>query len=250
MKYAMQNDVAVKIDWQTRLAAATPRLLYMIGGILVLSLGIAMSRASLLGTSPMSCISAFVSYIGEGAHISWLSMGWCVFWFNLACFAAEVALLREKFPPVQLLQIPVLVMSTVPIDLFGELLAAVPMDTYAARFAMMAAGILVVALGVHMEVKANVVMLPGEAVVAVAAHVSGKEFGRVKIAVDVACMVVGAGLSLAVLGGMYGVGEGTLIAAVATGLAVNLWDRLLAGFEAANGIEGEPLIEPVVPCKR
>jgi hypothetical protein len=221
----------------------------MIAGIMVLSAGIALSRTCLLGMSPFSTISGFLSYVGERFDIALLSMGWSVFWFNFACFVAEVLLLRRKFPLVQLLQVPLLMLSTFPIDWCMAALSGINTDPYPVKFALLIAGIVVVALGVHMEVKANILMLPGEAIIAVVSHVTRKPFHKTKIVMDISVMVVGAALSLLVLGGLYGVGEGSIIAAVATGLCVKFWNVALAPLEHRLGIDGEALITPVVPTQ-
>ncbi len=81
------------------------------------------------------------------------------------------------------------------------------------------------ALGVTLQVEAKTVMNAGEAIVHVLANRLQKPFSSVKIWFDWMLVLSGLLLSLALLGGFYGIREGTLIAAFLVGLFVK-WIHL------------------------
>ena len=64
---------------------------------------------------------------------------------------------------------------------------------------------------------ANVLMLPGEGIVYAVSRCFHIEFGKVKAANDVSLVSLAAVISLAYLGGIEGIREGTLISALITG---------------------------------
>ena len=79
-------------------------------------------------------------------------------------------------------------------------------------------GCLVMALGISLEVAADVIMLPGEAFVRALSHRLGRKFGNVKVALDVALVSLSILTSLAFVGRLEGVREGTVAAAFCVGL--------------------------------
>ena len=81
--------------------------------------------------------------------------------------------------------------------------------------------------GVSLSVSANVIMNSGEAFVKAIADTANKNFGNVKIAFDVSCVVLAVILSLLLFDfTIVGTREGTVISALCTGLAVKLFQRL------------------------
>jgi hypothetical protein len=215
--------------------ALAPRVVCMMLGYLAIALGIAASTASLTGTSPFSCIPAFAYALAQAHGLEALSLTLLVSLFNLVCFAAEWALLGRRASRWLWLQVPAMLVATLPIDPALALFQALPTSNYAVCLALLAFSVVVTALGVHLELKARLVLLPCEGLMDALCQRTGVAFGRVKIACDVTFMLVGAVLSLVFLGGLFGVREGSLIAAVSTGACVTFWDRALAGLEARVG---------------
>ena len=64
------------------------------------------------------------------------------------------------------------------------------------RLAMVIVGIVILGFGVSLSVSANVIMNSGEAFVKAIADTANKNFGNVKIAFDVSCVVLAVILSL------------------------------------------------------
>lgn len=79
-------------------------------------------------------------------------------------------------------------------------------------------GIFLVAVGVSLEVKANVVVLAGEGVVLAICQVVPIKFGYMKVGFDVTLVIVACILSFVFTEQIHGVREGTVAAAIMVGL--------------------------------
>lgn len=95
------------------------------------------------------------------------------------------------------------------------------------RLVMVFIGIVILGFGVSLSVSANVIMNSGEAFVKAISDTTNKNFGNVKIAFDVSCVVLALILSLLFFDfTIVGTREGTIISALCTGLVVKLFRKL------------------------
>ncbi len=105
----------------------------------------------------------------------------------------------------------------------------------AARCALLLAGLAVmalgVALGVSIEVTAQLVPTAGEGLVLAVCQVTPFKFGNMKVALDVTLVLLSVLLGLLVLGRLEGVREGTVAAALLVGTLTKLFRKPLAGLE-------------------
>lgn len=91
--------------------------------------------------------------------------------------------------------------------------------------AMLGAGCLSQATGVVLELKPNVAIMSAEGFVKYAARRYNKDFGRLKVIFDVVLVSSALLLGIACSGHIEGVREGTVIAALSTGLIVSFLSR-------------------------
>ena len=136
------------------------------------------------------------------------------------------------------------------IDAWMGLFAHIPLPNYAAQLAMLAVSMLVIALGVFIEVKGTVLMLPGEAVVYTIAYVSKAPFHRCKVIFDTSCIVSAALISLLVMHGLFDVREGSVLAALLVGNFVKMWSTLFGGLDALVPPAGKGYITPLISERR
>ena len=88
------------------------------------------------------------------------------------------------------------------------------------------------ALGVSVEVTADLVTTPGEGLVmAICTVRPDLKFGNVKVAVDCSLVAVAVVLSLGFLGRLDGVREGTVAAAICVGLLTKQFKKRLVPLE-------------------
>lgn len=188
------------------------RCALLLAGLAVMALGVALSIKAELGTSPISsvpCVSGL---------ISGLSVGTTTIIVNSLFVLAQILMLRSQYDWYQLLQIPVAIVFGLMIDMFSLLMGDIVLSSYIQQWLFCAAGIIFVALGVSMEVTAELITTAGEGLVLAICQVTSFKFGNVKVAVDVTLVILAAAASLLVLGELAGVREGTAAAAVLVGL--------------------------------
>lgn len=188
------------------------RCALLLAGLAVMALGVALSIKAELGTSPISSVP-YVSGL-----ISGLSVGTTTIIVNSLFVLAQILMLRSQYDWYQLLQIPVAIVFGLMIDMFSLLMGDIVLSSYIQQWLFCAAGIIFVALGVSMEVTAELITTAGEGLVLAICQVTSFKFGNVKVAVDVTLVILAVAASLLVLGELAGVREGTAAAAVLVGL--------------------------------
>ena len=201
----------------------TKRYLLFIISLFFSALGVAFTKHGELGVSPVSSVANVMSY-----KFPSLSMGtWLIIW-NCVLILGQILILRKKFQLIQLLQIPLSFLFGWFTDFGLWMLTRVPVNTYPVRLLMVLLGILILGFGVSLSVIANVIMNSGEAFVKAISDVTNQEFGNVKIAFDVSCVVTALILSLMFFHfQIIGTREGTILSAFLTGLTVKFFTRIL-----------------------
>lgn len=193
-------------------------------GLFLSALGIAFTKQGDLGMSTVSSPAYVLSM-----KFTAVSFGMWSTITNVLFVAGQILLLRKRFQPIQLLQIPFSFVFGWFTDFGVWLVSPIPVPHYAVRALMVLIGIVVLALGITLAVIANVMYNSGEGLVKAISDVSGWKFGNVKIAFDLTMVATAAVLSLCFFGGrVLGIREGTLVSAVLTGLLVKLFTKWLS----------------------
>ena len=136
-------------------------------------------------------------------------------------------LLKKDFQKKQWLQLPISVLFGFFIDISMLMLSWVVPEFYLWKIITLVLGCIILGLGVSLEVIANVVMLSGEAFVHAISLKKKKEFGWVKIGFDCTLMTLACITSLLLSGGVTGVREGTIIAALLVGIVARYFNHKL-----------------------
>ena len=190
----------------------TARYGLFIAGLYIMASGIALTIKAGLGASSISCWPYVLSLKFP------VSLGTFVFGLNALLIIGQMVILKHDFKKIQYLQIPVSFLFSAFIDLSMLLFVSVVPESYPARCMVLLAGCFLTGLGISLEITANVVMLSAEAFIQAVVVKSGKEFGYLKICFDLSCTLLAAVSSLLFLGGISGVREGTVAAAILVGL--------------------------------
>ncbi len=208
------------------------RYLVFFVGLSCMALGIALTTLANLGTTPISALP-YVASLGF-SH----SMGFFTGLMNLCLVGLQVAVMRRKFPREQYLQIPASLVFGSLIDFWMYLVPLPETMTYWHSLAYLAAGTVVLAFGIVVEVSADVVVMAGEGAVLVLASLARKDFGIVKTLFDTTLVLLAAILSLVLFGKLEGVREGTLFSAVLVGLLAKSLFALRARLSKKTGNSG------------
>lgn len=199
------------------------RYVLCVVSLFVSALGVAVTKHGELGVSPISSVSNVLC-----EKFSTLSLGTWLFIWNCVLILGQIAVLRKNFKLIQLLQVPLSLLFGVFTDIGTMLVKNIPADIYPVKLVLVIAGTVILGLGIALAVIANAIMNSGEAFVKAVSDVSGKDFGNLKIAFDIFCVVTAAVLSLLFFSfRLKGIREGTIIAAATTGLVVKFFTKLL-----------------------
>lgn len=210
------------------------RYLLLLVGLSIMAFGVAFSIKASLGTSPISSVPYVVSLFTPLTVGTATIVMYCVF------ILLQILILRRNYHPIQLMQLPVAFFFGYLTDFGVWAVQGVRCSTYWQQWIVCLIGILLVAVGVSLEVKAGVVVLAGEGVVLAICKVLPKiKFGYMKVGFDVTLVVIACVLSLGFTGRLQGVREGTVAAALLVGLIAKQLGKLLMRWK----LEGEPARE-------
>lgn len=200
----------------------TKRYLIFILGLFVNSLGVSLITKANLGTSPISSIPYVLSLNFP------LSLGNFTVIFSLLLIFLQLLILGKNFKIEHVLQIPVSFAFGWFIDICMSLLWFLNPQQYLLQIFDLLMGCFILGIGVYMEMLADVVMLPGESFVRAIVFRWKTEFGLTKVCFDVSMTVFAVLLSIIFSGGLLGVREGTIIAAILVGFIARLIGRKLS----------------------
>lgn len=198
----------------------TKRYLVFIIGLYFLALGIVMIVRSAMGTTPISSIN-YVCSINTP-----LSLGTWTFITNLIMIALQLLLIRGGYGNKKdvieiLLQIPLSFVFSAFIDLNMWITNRISPFNYGMSVVFLLIGCIIQSVGVVLEIKPKVAMMSAEGLVKYLSRRVNKEFGKMKVYVDLTLVSLAILASLAISGKIEGVREGSVIAALITGYIVS-----------------------------
>lgn len=199
------------------------RWLVLCAGIFFMALGIVLTTRTEMGTTPISSLP-YVASLGFS-----LSLGFFTIALNLALIAIQALIMHATgrcFPRVQYLQIVVALLFGFLLDFWMAIVPDFAMQPYALRLLILAAGTVVLAFGIFVEVSANVAMMPGEGAVKALSLVFRRDFGILKSVFDLSLVFMGIVLSLILFQDLLGIREGTIISALCCGPIVRFFFSL------------------------
>ena len=191
-------------------------------GLFVASLGVAFSTKAGLGTSPVASVPYSVSLVSP-----LLSFGGWLNLLSLVQVMVQVAVLKGKCNYLEIaVQTVLAFVYGYLTDFSCGLIRDIAVTGYPMQFLFMLLGCVILAFGIWIQFKGGAAMLPGEAMNRAVSKVTGRKYENVKIAFDVFYIAAAAVICLMFLGGLKGVREGSVIAALAVGSIIKLFNRL------------------------
>ena len=206
-----------------------------IGGLLLIAIGINISKLTRLGISP-------VSSVPRAGELIWgFTLGTATIAMNCICILLQLVILRKRFKPLNILGVFVGMAFGYMIDLtgtdpnaFGHLLLGFPVpQTYIMRMVYMLVSVVLIGMGVYIYMKPGWVPMASDGLSKAVAEVTEKPFGNCKTFVDTCMVLTAAALQVIFLGGLSSfagdkvvVREGTFIAAIFVGQVVRLCGKI------------------------
>lgn len=195
------------------------RYVLFIISLFINAFGIAFITKASLGTSPITSVTYVASMFTP------LTMGQWTIIFNISFLIFERMLMTKedmkKDKRMYLMQIPITLFFGLFIDCSMNMLYWLAPVAYLNKVVSLLAGCVILAIGIALEVKANAAMVAGEFFVYTIARRFRTEFGYTKLGFDIAMVVMACALSLVFMSGIYGVREGTVVAAIIVGPIVH-----------------------------
>lgn len=203
------------------------RFLFMIIGLTVTALGLAVCVRADLGISPITTLAFALNKAFPA-----LTLGTYVFFQHVVFFILTVALLRKDFKRFQLLQLPCSFLFGYFVDFWELLLRNLSLNGYIPRILLLLVGCVIVALGFSLSYTSRVALEANTAFLNALSLRTGKPYGTLKTLTDVLIVVMAAVVALIFLHTVVGIREGTVIAALIIGPIAGFFNRRLAPLEA------------------
>ena len=203
------------------------RIILFVVGLFIMSLGVAFSIVSTLGTTPISSISYSLALITN------VNIGITTFVFNAALILLQFLILHSQFHKKRLLQLINCVLFGYFTDLALYLVSFINFDgSIVMMIVFLLVSIFLIASGIFIYMLANIAPLPGEGCVEAFAIVSGWRFSSIKIIFDAAMVFISLILCGLFYTNIFGaVNVGTIISAFLVGFTLrqinNLYRRLV-----------------------
>lgn len=195
------------------------RYILLILGVSIMSLGIALSLKSTLGTPPISCIPAVLAVAFP------LTVGEFTIIFNALLVLFQIILLK-KIELSQLAQMLICILFGYMIDFNLSWIGFISPTNYISQWILLIISCFVLAFGLVIEVKSDITMLPGDGAVVAIGEVLNKDWGKVKPFFDITVVSIGVILALAFIGHLEGVREGTIFSAISVGFIIQFYNNL------------------------
>lgn len=197
------------------------RVFNYIFGLYLITLGVAFSIKSGLGSAPVSSIPYAMNLI-------WLiDIGVATFIFHAILVLIEWILLKSDFKKKHFFQVFVGVLFGAFTSFSVSLMDFVPpADNLLIAFLMIVLSIFFIALGLFFYVPTNLIPLSVEGVTQAIAIVTHKPFSRIKVYLDITIVLTALALSYGFLGQLGSVGIGTVLGALFIGTTVKYIHKL------------------------
>lgn len=197
------------------------RIFNYIFGLFLITLGVAFSIKSGLGSTPVASIPYALNLILN------MDLGITTFMFQIFLVFLELVLLRGDFKRKHFLQIFVSMIFGVFTSFSISLIGFVPQaDNMVVALLMSVLSVFLIALGIFFYVPANIVPVSVEGATQAIAIVTNRPFPKIKICFDVTVVSSSLILSYVFLGNFGSVGIGTIIGAIFIGYVVKLIHKL------------------------
>lgn len=198
------------------------RLVILIFGILICSLGMALLIKANLG---QSTLTAFSYNLGLAMKIK---VGTIVGFLNYLCFFGQIVLLKKKFKKIQILQLPMTFLFSNLINLYiytMPYISTMIIKNYGLKLIVLGTGTVFIAYGVILMVIADLIILPFEAFAKELSIKCNIKFGTLRRYMDISLVLLSLLVIIIYKLPNTSIREGTIIYTYFSGLLMNYFLR-------------------------
>lgn len=209
----------------------------LLASLYVMTLGVALCVRSNLGSSVISSIPMAFSIAGQQGLAPSLTIGGYTNIMNMILVVGQILVLRRRFEPVQLFQLLIGFVFGALIDVNMYITSSLVCDTLPVQMMVQFAGCTVMGVGIALEVRCGSITMPGEGFPVAISRVTGRQFPKVKIVVDVTLVALAISSSYYFWGAWQWniIGIGTLFAMFYVGYIVKLLNPRMGWFDRLLG---------------
>jgi len=186
-------------------------------GLFVMAFGVTFSVKADLGVSPISCVPYIYSLEFP------LSIGEFTIILNILFMVLQILILRKKYNPFYLVQLPAIIVFGYCIDITMVLLEDLNPSSYMEKLILCLISCVVLSFGIFLLIKTRITNLPLEGLVLVISQTLNKEFGKIKISMDSLMVIIGVVSSYIFFYKIVGIREGSIIAALTIGALIKFY---------------------------
>jgi len=196
------------------------RLLFYIGGFVIMTLGVAVSVKADLGVSTLSSVPYTMTCI------TGMDLGIATIIFSVLMILIQIVVLRKNYKKHQLLQLPVSILFGLIMTCCCRLTIYMPEPAnLAVQLMMCLFSTVLVAIGLFMYVPAGFIPLAPEGAILAIAQVTKSKFANVKLISDIIMVAISLVTCLLVIHELGSVGLGTVLTALLVGNEVKWLNR-------------------------
>ncbi|MDE6783647.1 MAG: hypothetical protein K2J17_08000 [Paramuribaculum sp.] len=224
-RFSIKRSRLIQFCWQH---------LWLLISLYIMTLGVALCVRSNLGSSVISSIPMAFALAGEDGSAPSLTIGGYTNVMNIILVLLQIAVLRRRFEPVQLLQLIIGFLFGALIDLNMILTSYLDYSLPWQQVTAQLAGCTVMGVGIAMEIRCGSVTMPGEGIQVAMSRVTGLPFPKMKIIIDTVLVAL-AVVSCYCFWGAWQwniIGPGTLFAMLYVGFCVRLVGKHLGWFDS------------------
>ncbi|MCM1041310.1 MAG: DUF6198 family protein [Bacteroides sp.] len=200
--------------------------------LFIMTFGVAVCVRSMLGSSVISVLPYVFESAGKLGMVPALSIGQYTYIMNFVLVFGQILVLRRRFEWVQLFQLVIGFLFGTLIDLCMLLTVWLAPAVLWQQIVSQVVGCTILGVGIALEVCCGSVTMPGEGFPVAVSRVTGFEFPKVKICVDIALVLLGVLACYGFFGAWqwHIVGVGTLFAMFYVGIVVRFTGRHIGWF--------------------
>lgn len=202
-------------------------------GIIILSIGIAFFIKADFGMSVIQSVAYLLSL-----SVPAISFGTMSYLLQFVLILALCVIVR-KFSIRFIISFGSAVFYGYTVDLVIYLMRSLTSDNLVIRILFFVAGFFLVVVAVTLFFRTNIPLMPYDIFVTEIAGAKRLETANVKIIYDLCYLAVALILSLSIFGKLVGIGAGTIISGLFSGVSVKYFGKLVD-----KAVEFEPLIRP------
>lgn len=198
----------------------TVRILFYIAGLIIMTVGVAISVRADLGVSTISSIPYTMTCVAG------IDLGIATIIFSIFMVLLQIVLLRKEYKIINLLQLPVGILFGLFLTFCCNLTVYIPEPSnFLIKLIMTLISTVLVALGVFLYVPAGFILLAPEGAMLAISKITKIRFANVKLISDITMVVISLVTCLIVIRELGSVGIGTILAALLVGNEVKVLTR-------------------------